>query len=82
MDEKRSEVQQVIASLSPIRQRLLVLLIGTFKAIATSESGMSSEALGVSVSPSVLHCCVGDEARDGKSMPSKVDDVTRFKVCY
>lgn len=59
-------------------QRLLVLLFGTFRVIATNAdragTGMTSEALGVSVAPSFFQSCVSD----GKT--AKMEDVLRFKV--
>lgn len=59
-------------------QRLLVLLFGTFRVIATNSeragTGMSSEAIGVSVAPSFFQSCVSD----GKNV--RMDDVLRFKV--
>lgn len=60
-------------------QRLLVLLFGTFRVVAVNSeracTGMSSEALGVSVAPSFFQSCVSD----GKT--AKMEDVLRFKVC-
>uniref|UniRef100_A0A7G3AZ88 Putative rho gtpase-activating protein 20 n=1 Tax=Lutzomyia longipalpis TaxID=7200 RepID=A0A7G3AZ88_LUTLO len=59
-------------------QRLLVLLFGTFRVIASNaeraDTGMTSEALGVSVAPSFFHSCVSD----GKT--ARMEDVLRFKV--
>lgn len=59
-------------------QRLLVLLFGTFRVIASNSvragTGMSSEALGVSVAPSFFQSCVSD----GKN--ARMEDVLRFKV--
>lgn len=59
-------------------QRLLVLLFGTFRSIASNSemagTGMTSEALGVSVAPSFFHSCVSD----GKT--AKMEDVMRYKV--
>lgn len=59
-------------------QRLLVLLFGTFRVIASNSeragTGMTSEALGVSVAPSFFQSCVSD----GKT--AKMEDVLRFKV--
>uniref|UniRef100_A0A182N261 Rho-GAP domain-containing protein n=1 Tax=Anopheles dirus TaxID=7168 RepID=A0A182N261_9DIPT len=58
-------------------QRLLVLLFGTFRVIASNseraETGMTSEALGVSVAPSFFQSCVSD----GKT--ARMKDVLRFK---
>lgn len=65
-------------SLPVYTQRLLVLLFGTFRVIASNSeragTGMSSEALGVSVAPSFFQSCVSD----GKT--AKMEDVLRFKV--
>lgn len=59
-------------------QRLLVLLFGTFRVIAINAdkcaTGMTSEALGVSVAPSFFQSC-----DDGKT--ATMDDVLRYKVC-
>lgn len=55
-----------------------MLLFGTFRIVAVNsgkaQTGMSSEALGVSVAPSFFQSCVSD----GKT--AKMDDVLRFKV--
>ncbi|KAI8437538.1 hypothetical protein MSG28_011841 [Choristoneura fumiferana] len=56
---------RLLLSLPVCTQRLLVLLFGT---------GMTSEALGVSVAPSFFHSCVSD----GKT--ATMEDVQRFKV--
>ncbi|XP_049958948.1 uncharacterized protein LOC126475270 isoform X3 [Schistocerca serialis cubense] len=68
----------LITSLPEHTQRLLVLLFGTFRVIATNaeraRTGMTSEALGVSVAPSFFQSCVSD----GKT--AKMEDVMRFKV--
>lgn len=59
-------------------QRLLVLLFGTFRTIASNSeranTGMTSEAIGVSVAPSFFQSCVSD----GKT--ARMEDVLRFKV--
>lgn len=69
---------RLFASLPKYTQQLLVLLFGTFRVIATSAkdagTGMSSEALGVSVAPSFFHSCVSD----GKA--ARMEDVLKFKV--
>lgn len=69
---------RIIASLPVYTQRLLVLLFGTFRVIASNSekanTGMTSEALGVSVAPSFFHTCVSD----GKT--AKMEDVMRYKV--
>lgn len=79
VDEKRTEIHSVILSLPIVTQRLLVLLFGTFKAIAMSSqqcsTGMTAEALGVSVAPSFFQSCV----QDGSKF-AKMEDVARFKV--
>jgi hypothetical protein len=68
----------LITSLPEQTQRLLVLLFGTFRVIAThanrANTGMSSEALGVSVAPSFFQSCVSD----GKQ--ARMEDVLRYKV--
>ena len=62
-----------------VNQHLLVLLFGTFRAIAVSSeraaTGMTSEALGVSVAPSFFQSCVSDGCKI-----AKMEDVHRFKV--
>lgn len=69
---------RIIESLPEYTQRLLVLLFGTFRVIASNSeragTGMTSEALGVSVAPSFFHSCVSD----GKT--AKMEDVMRYKV--
>ena len=69
---------RVFRSLPVYSQHLLVLLIGTFRVIhANSErakTGMTAEALGVSVAPSFFHtCCL-----EGKI--AKPEEVQKFKV--
>ncbi|ENN83203.1 hypothetical protein YQE_00437, partial [Dendroctonus ponderosae] len=67
----------IITSLPVYTQRLLVLLFGTFRVIASNSekaaTGMTSEALGVSVAPSFFHSCVSD----GKT--ARMEDVMKFK---
>lgn len=69
---------RLIASQPVYTQRLLVLLFGTFRVIASNAekigTGMSSEAIGVSVAPSFFQTCVSD----GKI--ARMEDVQRFKV--
>ena len=69
---------RLILSLPVYTQRLLVLLFGTFRVIASNANsagtGMTSEALGVSVAPSFFQSCVSD----GKT--ARMEDVDRFKV--
>lgn len=71
---------RIITSLPVCTQRLLVLLFGTFRVIASNSqkagTGMTSEALGVSVAPSFFHSCVSD----GKT--AKMEDVMKFKVSF
>ncbi|KAK6620467.1 hypothetical protein RUM43_014284 [Polyplax serrata] len=78
VDEQRDKIHRLIVSLPIHTQRLLVLLFGTFRVIATNsercQTGMSSEALGVSVAPSFFQTCVSD----GKQ--ARMEDVQRFKV--
>ncbi|XP_059487297.1 rho GTPase-activating protein 20 [Neocloeon triangulifer] len=77
-DAQREKIHQLITSLPEQTQRLLVLLFGTFRVIATqanrANTGMSSEALGVSVAPSFFQSCVSD----GKQ--ARMEDVLRYKV--
>ena len=65
-------------SLPVYSQHLLVLLFGTFRVIHSNceraQTGMTAEALGVSVAPSFFHTCVAA----GKT--AKMEDVERFKV--
>lgn len=65
-------------SLPIYSQHLLVLLIGTFRVIHSNseraKTGMTAEALGVSVAPSFFHTCVSE----GKI--AKPDEVQKFKV--
>lgn len=60
-------------------QRLLTLLFGTFRVVASNSeragTGMSSEAIGVSVAPSFFQSCVSE----GKT--ARMEDVLRYKVC-
>nr|CAD7445492.1 unnamed protein product [Timema bartmani] len=77
MEEQRDQIHRLITSLPTHTQRLLVLLFGTFRVIAMNSerarTGMTSEALGVSVAPSFFQSCVSD----GKT--AKMEDVMRFK---
>nr|XP_022901435.1 uncharacterized protein LOC111414351 isoform X2 [Onthophagus taurus] len=75
---QRDKIHRIISSLPMYTQKLLVLLFGTFRVIASNSdsagTGMTSEALGVSVAPSFFHTCVSD----GKT--AKMEDVMRYKV--
>ncbi|KAI9588052.1 hypothetical protein GQX74_003898, partial [Glossina fuscipes] len=68
----------LFTSLPKYTQHLLVLLFGTFRVIASNAAhagtGMTSEALGVSVAPSFFQSCVSD----GKT--ARMEDVLKFKV--
>uniref|UniRef100_A0A1A9ZKC3 Rho-GAP domain-containing protein n=1 Tax=Glossina pallidipes TaxID=7398 RepID=A0A1A9ZKC3_GLOPL len=70
--------QSLLTSLPKYTQHLLVLLFGTFRVIASNAAhagtGMTSEALGVSVAPSFFQSCVSD----GKT--ARMEDVLKFKV--
>ncbi len=70
--------RRVYSSLPVYSQHLLVLLFGTFRVIHSNceraQTGMTAEALGVSVAPSFFHTCVST----GKT--AKMEDVQRFKV--
>lgn len=76
--EQQERIHRLITSLPKYAQHLLVLLFGTFRVIATNAShagtGMTSEALGVSVAPSFFQSCVSD----GKT--ARMEDVLKFKV--
>ncbi|XP_052125385.1 rho GTPase-activating protein 20 isoform X3 [Frankliniella occidentalis] len=78
MEEQRNEIHRLITSMPVHTQRLLVLLFGTFRVIAANAdragTGMTSEALGVSVAPSFFQSCVSD----GKT--AKMEDVLRYKA--
>lgn len=78
MSNSSETLLRLISSLPVFTQRLIVLLFGTFRVIASnsdrSQTGMTSEALGVSVAPSFFQSCVSD----GKQ--AKMEDVMRFKV--
>ncbi|KAL7639453.1 UNVERIFIED_CONTAM: hypothetical protein RMT77_009954 [Armadillidium vulgare] len=75
---QRDQIHQLITSMPVINQHLLVLLLGTFRVIALNskraQTGMTSEAIGVSVAPSFFQLCVAD----GKN--ACMEDVMRFKV--
>ncbi|KAG1675291.1 Rho GTPase-activating protein 20 [Nymphon striatum] len=78
IEQKRGEIHRLIVSLPNFAQRLLVLLFGTFQVISSTseraQTGMTSEALGVSVAPSFFQSCVSD----GKT--AKMEDVLRYKI--
>ena len=65
-------------SLPIYSQHLLVLLFGTFRVIHSNcrraKTGMTAEALGVSVAPSFFHTCVSE----GKV--ARPEEVQKFKV--
>lgn len=77
-EEKLSVVQSVFRSLPHYSQHLLVLLIGTFYEIHINSergnTGMTAEALGISVAPSFFHTCVSE----GKI--AKPEEVQKFKL--
>ncbi|XP_011186708.2 uncharacterized protein LOC105214780 isoform X6 [Zeugodacus cucurbitae] len=76
--EQTDRLHRLFTSLPKYTQRLLVLLFGTFRVIASNatqaSTGMTSEALGVSVAPSFFQSCVSD----GKT--ARMEDVLKFKV--
>ncbi|XP_058115913.1 uncharacterized protein LOC131258581 [Anopheles coustani] len=76
--QQQEKIHKLLMSLPGHTQRLLVLLFGTFRVIASNseraETGMTSEALGVSVAPSFFQSCVSD----GKT--ARMKDVLRYKV--
>ncbi|XP_055599940.1 uncharacterized protein LOC129749101 isoform X2 [Uranotaenia lowii] len=75
---QQEKIHSLLMSLPGHTQRLLVLLFGTFRVIASNSeraaTGMTSEALGVSVAPSFFQSCVSD----GKT--ARMEDVLRFKA--
>ncbi|XP_063597542.1 uncharacterized protein RhoGAP71E isoform X3 [Penaeus vannamei] len=77
-EQQRDHIHRLITSMPVVTQHLLVLLFGTFRVIAMNatraQTGMTSEALGVSVAPSFFQSCVAD----GKT--ARMEDVMRFKV--
>lgn len=77
-EERRERVQTLLATLPVAAQRLLVLLFGTFRVVAAASdrcrTGMTAEALGVSVAPSFFRSCVSA----GKV--ARMEDVVRFKA--
>lgn len=77
VESKRDEINRLLTSLPLVNQHLLVLLFGTFQTIAAvadrERTGMSSEALGISVAPSFFHSCISDKA-------AKMEDLHRLKV--
>ncbi|XP_077530835.1 rho GTPase-activating protein 20-like [Haemaphysalis longicornis] len=74
LEERRERVQQLLERLPLAAQRLLVLLFGTFRLVASDlgRTGMTAEALGVSVAPSFFRSCTGKVAR--------MEDVARFRA--
>lgn len=78
-EEKLAVVQRVFRSLPIYSQHLLVLLIGTFRVIHSNseraKTGMTAEALGVSVAPSFFHTCVSEGSKIAKP-----DEVQKFKL--
>nr|XP_040231020.2 uncharacterized protein LOC120954839 isoform X4 [Anopheles coluzzii] len=76
--QQQEKIHRLLMSLPGHTQRLLVLLFGTFRVIASNseraDTGMTSEALGVSVAPSFFQSCVSD----GKT--ARMKDVLRFKA--
>jgi hypothetical protein len=77
-DEKLALVQRIFLSLPLYSQHLLVLLFGTFRVIHSNcrraKTGMTAEALGVSVAPSFFHTCVSE----GKV--ARPEEVQKFKL--
>ena len=79
LSEKQEHISRLITSLPLVNQHLLVLLFGTFNAISscaqTLSTGMTSEAIGVSVAPSFFHSCVPLGYK-----VARMEDVQTFKV--
>ncbi|KAM3719879.1 Rho GTPase-activating protein [Dirofilaria immitis] len=78
LESQRQSFCRVLSSLSIPSQHLLILLFGTFYMISESAdafgSRMTTEALGISVAPSLFHSCIHDGQR------AKIEDVIRFKI--
>ncbi|VIO93255.1 RhoGAP domain containing protein [Brugia malayi] len=78
LELQRQSFCRVLSSLPIPSQHLLVLLFGTFYMISESAdsfgSRMTTEALGISVAPSLFHSCIHDGQR------AKIEDVIRFKI--
>lgn len=79
LSEKHEHISRLITSLPLVNQHLLVLLFGTFNAISscaqTLSTGMTSEAIGVSVAPSFFHSCVPIGYK-----VARMEDVQTFKI--
>ena len=75
-------------SLPIYSQHLLVLLFGTFRVIHSNcrraKTGMTAEALGVSVAPSFFHTCVseGKVARPEEVQKFEVKDGSRPNIFF
>ena len=77
IEAKRDEIYRLLTSLPSVNQQLLVLLFGTFQTIASAAdregTGMTSQALAISVAPSFFHSCISDKT-------AKMEDLLRLKV--
>uniref|UniRef100_A0AC35U529 Rho-GAP domain-containing protein n=1 Tax=Rhabditophanes sp. KR3021 TaxID=114890 RepID=A0AC35U529_9BILA len=75
-EKQRQIFCNIVCKMSLPSQHLLILLFGTFRIIADSSetfgTRMTSDAIGISVAPSLFHSCIHD-AR------AKFEDVMRFK---
>ncbi|VDK85512.1 unnamed protein product [Litomosoides sigmodontis] len=78
LELERQSFCRILSSLPIPSQHLLVLLFGTFYMISESAasfgSRMTTEAIGISVAPSLFHSCIHDGQR------AKIEDVIRFKI--
>ncbi|TMS34712.1 hypothetical protein L596_002247 [Steinernema carpocapsae] len=75
-EKQRQVFCRVIEGMSVPTQHLLVLLFGTFRNIRDSPDAsmkMSSDAIGISVAPSLFHSCIHDNGRPN------LDDVIRLR---
>uniref|UniRef100_A0A1I8AVC0 Rho-GAP domain-containing protein n=1 Tax=Steinernema glaseri TaxID=37863 RepID=A0A1I8AVC0_9BILA len=75
-EKQRQVFCRVIEGMSVPTQHLLVLLFGTFRNIRDSPDSsmkMSSDAIGISVAPSLFHSCIHDNGRPN------FDDVIRLR---
>ncbi|KAK0395029.1 hypothetical protein QR680_001074 [Steinernema hermaphroditum] len=75
-EKQRQVFCRVIEGMPVPTQHLLVLLFGTFRNIRDSPDSsmkMSSDAIGISVAPSLFHSCIHDNGRPN------YDDVVRLR---
>lgn len=78
IEKRMDSFCRIYRSLPVLSQHILVLLFGTFKLISdgaeTCGTRMNSEAIGVSVAPTLFHTIIHDNQR------AKMEDVVRFRL--